>query len=114
MAEVDVIVIGAGLNGLVAANYLAMAGKKVLVLERRAVAGGQAVTEPFADGQHVDSLHAGGQLRRDIVRDLDLVRHGLPPSASDPLISVLPGGAELRLTANPGYPQTLESIGHFS
>jgi phytoene dehydrogenase-like protein len=114
MAGYDVIVIGAGLNGLVAANYLAKAGKKVLVLERRAVAGGQAVTEPIVDGEDVDSLHAGGQLRPDVVRDLDLMKHGLPASASDPLISILPGGQELWLTANPGYPQTLESIGRFS
>jgi phytoene dehydrogenase-like protein len=114
MAGYDVVVIGAGLNGLIAANYLAKAGKKVLVLERRAVAGGQAVTEPLLDGHQVDSLHAGGQLRANVVRDLDLATHGLPASASDPLISILPNGRELHLTANPGYPQTLESIGRFS
>ena len=45
----DVIIIGAGLNGLVAANYLAKAGKRVLVLERRAIVGGQAATESFGN-----------------------------------------------------------------
>ena len=114
MADFDVIVIGAGLNGLVAANYLAKAGKKVLVLERRAVAGGQAVTEAFVDGEQVDPLHAGGQLRPDIVSDLNLDRHGLPKSVSEPLISVLPDGRRLRLTADAGDQQTLASIGSFS
>lgn len=100
MAEHDVVIIGAGVNGLVAASYLAKAGKRVLVLERRAIAGGQAVTESLGDGFRVDSLHAGGQLRPDIVSDLDLARHGLPASTSEPLISLLPGGRQLRLTAD--------------
>ena len=114
MANLDVIVIGAGLNGLTAANYLAKAGKKVLVLERRAVAGGQAVSEPFFDGQHVDTLHAGGQLRPDIVNDLDLAQHGLPAAVSERLISVLPDGRELRLTADASDRETLASIARFS
>ncbi len=105
----DVIVIGAGLNSLVAANYLAKAGKRVLVLERRAIAGGQAVTETLSEGFIVDALHAGGQLRPDIVSDLDLARHGLPASTSDPLISLLPDGKQLRLTAEEDA-QTLASI----
>ncbi|MGD9965157.1 MAG: phytoene desaturase family protein [Hyphomonadaceae bacterium] len=109
----DVIVIGAGLNGLVAANYLAKAGKRVLVLERRAIAGGQVVTETFGDGFRVDVLHAGGQLRPDIVSDLDLARHGLPASVSEPLISLLPDGRQLRLTAD-SDPATLDSIRAFS
>ena len=99
MTDVNVIVIGAGLNGLVAANYLAKAGKRVLVLERRAIAGGQAATESFGDGFQVDALHAGGRLRPDIASDLELERHGLPKSNSEPLISVLPDGRQLRLSA---------------
>jgi len=105
----DVIVIGAGLNGLVAANYLAKAGKRVLVLERRAIVGGQAATESFAANFTADALHAGGQLRPDIVSDLDLTRHGLPASTSEPLMSLLPDGGQLRLTADDSS-ETLASI----
>ncbi len=109
MAAPDVIVIGAGLNGLVAANYLAKAGKRVLVLERRAVPGGQAATESFGDGFQVDPLHSGGQLRPDIVRHLELARYGLPASVSEPLFSLLPDGRRLRLTAD-AEDATLASI----
>ena len=105
----DVIIIGAGLNGLVAANYLAKAGKRVLVLERRAIVGGQAATESYGDNFTADALHAGGQLRPDIVSDLDLTRHGLPTSTSEPLISLLPDGRQLRLTADDSS-ETLASI----
>jgi phytoene dehydrogenase-like protein len=113
MSDHDVIVIGAGLNGLVAANYLAKAGKRVLVVERRAMAGGQAVTESFGDGFQVDALHAGGQLRPDIVSDLDLARHGLLASVSEPLISLLPDGRQLRLSADADS-ETLGSIAALS
>jgi phytoene dehydrogenase-like protein len=74
----DVIVIGGGHNGLTHAAYLARAGKKVLVLERRHVLGGAAVTEEVFPGfkfsvcSYVVSL-----LRPEIIRDLDLPRHGL-------------------------------------
>jgi phytoene dehydrogenase-like protein len=106
----DIIVIGAGLNGLVAANYLAKAGRKVLVLERRAIAGGQAVSEPLFANQAVNALHAGGQLRPDIVADLSLA---LPTTASEPLVSVLPDGRQLRLTGE-SDDATLSSIARFS
>jgi phytoene dehydrogenase-like protein len=74
----DVIVIGGGHNGLVHAAYLARAGKRVLVLERRYVVGGAAVTEEVFPGfkfsvcSYVVSL-----LRPEIIRELDLPRHGL-------------------------------------
>lgn len=106
----DIIVIGAGLNGLVAANYLAKAGKRVLVLERRAMAGGQAVTEPLGSGFGVDALHAGGQLRPDIIKDLGLA---MPPATSEPLVSLLPGGQHLRLTADADE-RTIGSIARLS
>jgi phytoene dehydrogenase-like protein len=72
------IVIGGGHNGLTAAAYLARAGRKVLVLERRHVLGGAAVTEEVFPGfrfsvcSYVVSL-----LRPEIIRELDLPRHGL-------------------------------------
>ncbi|MBP6012257.1 MAG: NAD(P)/FAD-dependent oxidoreductase [Alphaproteobacteria bacterium] len=113
MTTYDIIVIGAGLNGLVAANYLAKAGKKVLVLERRGIAGGQAVTEPLFAEAAVDVVQPGGQLRADIVDDLDLVQYGLPQSVGEPLISLLPNGRQLRLTSD-GDDETLASIAGIS
>src|SRR5450631_4244848 len=77
-SKYDAIIIGGGHNGLTTAAYLARAGKKVLVLERRHVLGGAAVTEEVFPGfkfsvcSYVVSL-----LRPEIIRDLDLPRHGL-------------------------------------
>ena len=74
----DVIVIGGGVNGLVTAGYLAKAGRKVLVLERREVTGGLAVTEAAAPGFQLDTLgHDAGWVPPGIARDLDLASHGL-------------------------------------
>ena len=97
----DTIIVGAGHNGLVAANYLAKAGRRVLVLEARDEAGGQL------------ELHAGGQLRPDIVRDLDLARHGLPAGNAAPYISLLPDGRRLVLSTTDDV-ATRESIGQYS
>src|SRR5215204_1364307 len=74
----DAVIIGGGHNGLVTAAYLARAGKKVVVLERRPMVGGAAVTEEVVPGfkfsvfSYVVSL-----LRPEIIRDLDLPAHGL-------------------------------------
>lgn len=72
------IVIGGGTNGLVAAGYLAKAGLKPLVLERREILGGAAITEELRPGFRCPTLsHATGPLLPKIVRDLQLERHGL-------------------------------------
>ena len=74
----DAVVIGAGHNGLIAAAYLARAGKKVAVLERREVVGGAAVTsEPFPGYRFSQFSYVVSLLRPEIIRDLDLPRHGL-------------------------------------
>jgi phytoene dehydrogenase-like protein len=74
----DAIVIGGGHNGLTAAAYLARAGRKVLVLERRHVVGGAAVTEEVFPGFRVSVCsYVVSLLRPEIIRELDLPRHGL-------------------------------------
>ncbi len=74
----NVIVVGEGPNGLTAAAYLARAGRRPIVLERRAVVGGLAVTEEFAPGFRSSAvLHGVGPFRPSVVRDLGLERHGL-------------------------------------
>src|SRR5882757_8494530 len=91
--QYDAIVIGGGHNGLTHAAYLARAGKKVLVLERRHVLGGAAVTEEVFPGfkfsvcSYVVSL-----LRPEIIRDLDLPRHGLEILPLDGTFTPMPSG----------------------
>jgi phytoene dehydrogenase-like protein len=102
----DAIIIGAGHNGLVAAAYLAKQGKKVLVLERRAIVGGSVVTESFAEGPHmgsdeftVDAVQTGGTLRPDIIKDLKLPLS--PVKERPPFISLLPDSNSLILDSDP-------------
>src|SRR3982750_2633730 len=92
----DAIIIGGGHNGLVTAAYLARAGKKVLVLERRHVLGGAAVTEEIFPGfkfsvcSFVVSL-----LRPEIIRELDLPRHGPEILPLDGTFTPMPNGDHL-------------------
>ena len=87
MAPYDAIIIGAGHNGLVTAAYLAKAGKKILVLERRLIVGGIAVTEEiFPDFKFAACAHLVGAFSAEIIADLDLKKHGLEILAFDPLI----------------------------
>lgn len=74
----EIVIIGGGHNALVAAFYLAQKGLKPLVLERRAVVGGAAVTEEFYPGFRCSTVaHAGGPPLSSIVRDMQLAKHGL-------------------------------------
>jgi len=98
----DAIVVGGGHNGLIAAAYLARAGRKTLVLERRPLLGGAAVTEEIFPGfkfsvfSYVVSL-----LRPEIIRDLDLPRHGLQILPLESTITPLDNGDYLGSWADP-------------
>ena len=89
----DVIVIGGGHNGLVNAAYLARAGKRVLVLERRHVLGGAAVTEEVFPGfKYSVCSYVVSLLRPEIIRELDLPRHGLEILPLDGTFTPMPNG----------------------
>src|SRR6266516_1816601 len=100
MAETrDVVIIGGEQNGLVTAFYLAKAGFKPLVLERRTQPGGAAITEEFHPGFRCSTLaHSAGPLRADVMRDMQLEKHGLKlmtPEVS--VASLSPDGRALTL-----------------
>jgi phytoene dehydrogenase-like protein len=95
----DVIIVGGGHNGLVTAFYLAKAGFKPLVLERRAQVGGAAITEELHPGFRCSTLaHNTGPLRADVVRDMQLEKHGLKLTTPDVnTVSLTPDGRALVL-----------------
>src|SRR4051812_48077458 len=101
----DLIVIGGGHNGLVTAAYLARAGVKVLVLERREVLGGACVTEEVWPGYKVSTAaYVNSLLRPEIIRDLELKRHGfqmLPRNPSS--FTPFPDGRSLLLGPDPKF-----------
>ncbi len=85
----DVIVIGAGHNGLTAAAYLAGAGLSTLVLERREVVGGCCGTEEIAPGCRASTTsYIASMLRPEVIRDLELAAHGLRMVPCDPALQV--------------------------
>ena len=113
-ASYDLIVIGAGHNGLVTAAYAARAGLKVLVLERREVLGGACVTEEVWPGYKVSTAaYVNSLLRPEIIRELELQRHGfemLPRSPSS--FTPFPDGRSLML--GPDKALTRREISKFS
>jgi phytoene dehydrogenase-like protein len=89
----DVIIIGAGHNGLTHAAYLAKAGKKVLVLERRHLIGGATVTEELYPGfKYSVCSYVVSLLRPEVIRELDLARFGLEVIPLDSTFTPLPDG----------------------
>jgi phytoene dehydrogenase-like protein len=95
----DIVIIGGGHNGLVTAFYLAKAGFKPLVLERRPQVGGAAITDEFHPGFHCSTLaHTAGPIRPDIVRDMQLEKHGLRYITPETCVTALsPDGRALSL-----------------
>jgi phytoene dehydrogenase-like protein len=85
----DVIVIGAGHNGLTAASYLGKAGLSTLVLERRDIVGGCCVTEEIAPGCRASTKsYIASMLRPEIIQDLELRSHGMRMKPCDPFLQV--------------------------
>jgi phytoene dehydrogenase-like protein len=99
MSEFDAIIIGAGHNGLVTANYLARAGRRVLVLEARDVVGGACTTEELIPGSRWSSCaFIAGLLRPEIIEELELRRFGLELYQGDSLsFALFPDGSHLFL-----------------
>jgi phytoene dehydrogenase-like protein len=99
LANYDVIIIGAGHNGLVTAGYLAKAGRRVLVLERRELVGGAAVTEELFPGFRFSSCAGGsGYLAPEVRRHLALDSYGLELVPADPVVfSPQPDGTHLAI-----------------
>src|SRR5690349_4697022 len=110
----DTLIIGGGHNGLVTAFYLAKAGRKPLVLERRPVVGGCAISEEFAPGFKSATLaHALGPLRPSIARDMHLERRGVQFVHPDPrLIALTQDGRALSFSTDPQ--RTADAIKPFS
>src|SRR5712691_10663330 len=110
----DIIIVGAGHNGLVTAAYLARAGMRVLVLERREMVGGACVTEELWPGFKVSTAsYVNSLLRPEVIRDLELRRHGfelLPRSPSS--FTPFPDGRFLLM--GPDKELTRQQVAKFS
>jgi phytoene dehydrogenase-like protein len=114
MPKYDSIIIGGGHNGLVTAAYLARAGRRVLVLERRPLVGGCAVTEEIWPGYRVSTgAYLTSLMQERIVRELELERFGYRVDAKDPaFFSVFPDGRHFFMWQDRA--KTLAEIAKFS
>jgi phytoene dehydrogenase-like protein len=114
MSDYDAIVIGGGHNGLVAAGYLARAGRKTLVLEARGIVGGACVTEELIPGSQWSSCaFIAGLLRPEIIEALELNRFGLEMYQGDALsFALFPDGSHLFLWKE--IDRTLRELEKFS
>lgn len=114
MNTYDTLIIGAGINGLTAAAYLAKHGQKVLILERKSVPGGIAVTEEFAPGYRASTVADGaGYLSPDVARHLALSDFGLEIVPS-PVVAFCPQPDGDALTLWQDTARTVEEIKRFS
>ena len=109
----DAIIIGGGHNGLVCANYLARAGKKVAVLERRHIVGGASVTEDIADGFRASIYsYLMSLLHPRIINDFNLRKHGLEILPCSDMVSPL--GGEDYILFSDNMAKTQASFSRFS
>lgn len=114
MAKVyDAVVVGGGHNGLTCAAYLARAGRKVLVVERRHLVGGAAVTEELYPGfKYTVCSYVVSLLRPHVIRDLKLAKFGLEIAPLEASFTPFPDGRSLCRWPDPAM--TREEIGRFS
>ncbi len=110
----DIVIIGAGHNGLVAAFFLARAGFQPLILERRPMVGGAAITEEFHPGFRCSTLaHATGPLLPPVARALRLGRHGLEMIEPEAVLFA-PAGDGRALVLRRDTARSAEAIAKFS
>ena len=110
----DIVIIGGGHNGLIAAFYLARAGFKPLVLERNAQVGGAAVTDEFHPGFRCSTLaHTAGPIRPEVAHDMELEKHGLSLITPEVCVTALsPDGRAL--TLHQDVDKSAQAIANFS